>query len=101
LPHALAMMVPEAWESELGLSDDLRAFLEYHSLVMEPWDGPAAMIATDGNELVALLDRNGLRPGRFQITSDGLLVIASETGVLDFAPERVVRRGRLQPGRML
>lgn len=101
LPHALAMMVPEAWESENGLSPELRDFLEYHSLVMEPWDGPAAMIATDGNELVALLDRNGLRPGRFQITTNGLLVIASETGVLEFAPDQVVRRGRLQPGRML
>ena len=101
LPHALAMMVPEAWESETGLHPDLVDFLEYHSLIMEPWDGPAAMIATDGSELVALLDRNGLRPGRFLVTSDGILVIASETGVLDVAPERVIRRGRLQPGRML
>ncbi len=101
LPHALAMMVPEAWELEPSLAPGLREFLEYHSLVMEPWDGPAAMIATDGTELVALLDRNGLRPGRFQVTRDGLLVIASETGVLEFAPEQVVRRGRLQPGRML
>lgn len=101
LPHAMAMMVPEAWELEHGLSAELRDFLEYHSLVMEPWDGPAAMIATDGRELVALLDRNGLRPGRYQITADGLLVIASETGVLEFPPERVVRRGRLQPGRMI
>ena len=101
LPHALAMMVPEAWESETGLAPELVDFLEYHSLLMEPWDGPAAMIATDGKELVALLDRNGLRPGRFQVTDDGLLVIASETGVLDFAPERVVQRGRLKPGRML
>ncbi|MBL3687148.1 glutamate synthase large subunit [Leucobacter zeae] len=101
LPHALAMMVPEAWESERGLHPELVDFLEYHSLLMEPWDGPAAMIATDGTELVALLDRNGLRPGRFLVTSDGLMVIASETGVLDIAPERVVQRGRLQPGRML
>ncbi|MFV0433584.1 MAG: glutamate synthase large subunit [Leucobacter sp.] len=101
LPHALAMMVPEAWESEAGLHPQLVDFLEYHSLVMEPWDGPAAMIATDGRELVALLDRNGLRPGRYLVTSDGMMVIASETGVLDVAPERVVRRGRLQPGRML
>src|SRR5690606_27302354 len=99
LPHALAMMVPEAWELEPSLAPGLREFLEYHSLVMEPWDGPAAMIATDGTELVALLDRNGLRPGRFQVTRDGLLVIASETGVLEFAPDQVVRRGRLQPGR--
>ncbi|MFT4233328.1 MAG: glutamate synthase central domain-containing protein, partial [Leucobacter sp.] len=101
LPHALAMMVPEAWESETGLHPDLVSFLEYHSLVMEPWDGPAAMIATDGKQLVATLDRNGLRPGRYLVTDDGLMVIASETGVLDIAPERVVRRGRLQPGRML
>ncbi|QIK61856.1 glutamate synthase large subunit [Leucobacter viscericola] len=101
LPHALAMMVPEAWESETGLHPELVDFLEYHSLVMEPWDGPAAMIATDGNELVALLDRNGLRPGRYLTTADGLMVIASETGVLDIAPERVTQRGRLQPGRML
>ncbi|PIJ04635.1 glutamate synthase subunit alpha [Leucobacter sp. OLCS4] len=101
LPHALAMMVPEAWESERGLSPELVDFLEYHSLLMEPWDGPAAMIATDGTELVALLDRNGLRPGRYLVTSDGTMVIASETGVLDIAPERVVKRGRLQPGRML
>lgn len=101
LPHALAMMVPEAWESESGLAPDLVNFLEYHSLLMEPWDGPAAMIGTDGTEIVALLDRNGLRPGRYLVTADGLLVIASETGVLDIAPERVVHRGRLQPGRML
>ncbi|MBK0421395.1 glutamate synthase large subunit [Leucobacter sp. CSA2] len=101
LPHALAMMVPEAWESETGLDPRLVDFLEYHSLVMEPWDGPAAMIATDGQELVALLDRNGLRPGRYLVTRDGLLVIGSETGILDIAPERVVRRGRLLPGRMI
>ena len=101
LPHALAMMVPEAWENEPSITPELRDFLEYHSLVMEPWDGPAAMIATDGAELVALTDRNGLRPGRTVETVDGLLVIASETGVLDIAPERVARRGRLRPGRML
>ncbi|GAA1320194.1 glutamate synthase large subunit [Leucobacter albus] len=101
LAHALAMMVPEAWESNAELDAELVDFLEYHSLVMEPWDGPAAMIATDGTELVALLDRNGLRPGRYLVTHDGLLVIASEAGVLDLAPERVARRGRLRPGRML
>ncbi len=101
LSHALAMMVPEAWETETGLSPELVDFLEYHSLLMEPWDGPAAMIATDGQELVALLDRNGLRPGRYLTTSDGVLVIASETGVLDIDPELVTRRGRLEPGRML
>ncbi len=101
LPHALAMMVPEAWESESGLDPKVRDFFEYHSLIMEPWDGPAAMIGTDGTHLVAQLDRNGLRPGRFQVTADGLLVMASETGVLDMEPSRVIRRGRLQPGRML
>ena len=101
LPHALAMMVPEAWESNATLDSELVDLLEYHSLVMEPWDGPAAMIATDGTELVALLDRNGLRPGRYLSTTDGLLVIASEAGVLDIAPDRVAARGRLRPGRML
>ena len=101
LPHALAMMVPEAWESNSDLDPELADFLEYHSLVMEPWDGPAAMIATDGTDIVALLDRNGLRPGRFTVTRDGLLIIASEAGVLDLEPGRVSRRGRLRPGRML
>jgi len=100
LPHAMMMMVPEAWGPKYQMSEDKRAFYEYHSAIMEPWDGPAALVFFDGRYVGATLDRNGLRPARFTVTSDGLIVLASETGVLDFPPERVVRRGRLQPGRM-
>ena len=100
LPHAMLMMVPEAYENRSDLAPDLRAFYDYHALQMEPWDGPAAMILTDGTLVCATLDRNGLRPGRWTQTTDGLVVIASETGVLEFAPERIRRRGRLRPGRM-
>ena len=100
LPHAIMMMVPEAYEKQADISPDLRAFYEYHSMQMEPWDGPAALIFTDGTLVGATLDRNGLRPGRWTETTDGLVVIGSETGVLDFAPERIKRRGRLRPGRM-
>jgi glutamate synthase (NADPH/NADH) large chain len=100
LPHAMLMMVPEAYEGRTDLAPDLRAFYEYHALQMEPWDGPAAMIFTDGTLVGATLDRNGLRPGRWTQTTDGLVVIGSETGVLEFEPERISRRGRLQPGRM-
>lgn len=100
LPHAIMMMVPEAYEKQATIDPDLRAFYEYHSMQMEPWDGPAALIFTDGTLVGATLDRNGLRPGRWTETTDGLVVIGSETGVLDFAPERIKRRGRLQPGRM-
>ncbi|GAA3946331.1 glutamate synthase large subunit [Microbacterium soli] len=100
LPHAVMMMVPEAWEKQRDLDPDLRAFYEYHAAQMEPWDGPAALIFTDGVQVGATLDRNGLRPGRWTETTDGLVVIGSETGVLDFAPERIKRRGRLRPGRM-
>ncbi|MFE6994736.1 glutamate synthase large subunit [Microbacterium sp. NPDC057659] len=100
LPHAIMMMVPEAWEKQPGLDPDLRAFYEYHSHQMEPWDGPAALIFTDGTLVGATLDRNGLRPGRWTETTDGLVVIGSETGVLEFEPERIKRRGRLRPGRM-
>ncbi|WP_029144266.1 glutamate synthase large subunit [Microbacterium luticocti] len=100
LPHAMLMMVPEAYEARTDLAPDLRAFYEYHALQMEPWDGPAAMIFTDGTLVGATLDRNGLRPGRWTQTTDGLVVIGSETGVLEFEPERIQRRGRLQPGRM-
>ncbi|WP_295791176.1 glutamate synthase large subunit [uncultured Microbacterium sp.] len=100
LPHAIMMMVPEAYEKQATIDRDLRAFYEYHSMQMEPWDGPAALIFTDGTLVGATLDRNGLRPGRWTETTDGLVVIGSETGVLDFAPERIKRRGRLQPGRM-
>ncbi len=100
LPHAIMMMVPEAYEKQADIDPKLRAFYDYHSLQMEPWDGPAALIFTDGTVVGATLDRNGLRPGRWTETTDGLVVIGSETGVLDFAPERIKRRGRLQPGRM-
>jgi glutamate synthase (NADPH/NADH) large chain len=100
LPHAVMMMVPEAYEKQPDVDPKLRAFYEYHSMQMEPWDGPAALIFTDGTLVGATLDRNGLRPGRWTETTDGLVVIGSETGVLDFAPERIKRRGRLQPGRM-
>ncbi|MFI8594252.1 glutamate synthase large subunit [Microbacterium sp. NPDC078428] len=100
LPHAIMMMVPEAYEKQADMDPDLRAFYDYHSMQMEPWDGPAALIFTDGTLVGATLDRNGLRPGRWTETTDGLIVIGSETGVLDIEPERIRRRGRLRPGRM-
>jgi glutamate synthase (NADPH/NADH) large chain len=100
LPHAMLMMVPEAYEKQADIDPDLRAFYEYHSLQMEPWDGPASLLFTDGTVVGGMLDRNGLRPGRWTVTTDGLVVVGSETGVLDFAPERIARRGRLLPGRM-
>ncbi|MGM7665853.1 glutamate synthase large subunit [Microbacterium sp. A93] len=100
LPHAIMMMVPEAYEKQTDISTELRAFYEYHSNHMEPWDGPAALIFTDGTLVGATLDRNGLRPGRWTETTDGLVVIGSETGVLEFDAERIKRRGRLQPGKM-
>ena len=100
LPHAVMMMVPEAWENQPDLDDERRAFYEYHSMMMEPWDGPAAIVFTDGSLVGATLDRNGLRPGRYLITDDGLVVLASEAGVLDIDPGRVVRKGRLRPGKM-
>jgi len=101
LPHAVLMMIPEAWENHAEMDPDRRAFYDYHSDIMEPWDGPASVTFTDGSVIGAVLDRNGLRPARWWVTSDGLVVMASESGVLDIAPERVVRKGRLQPGRML
>ncbi|WTM65099.1 glutamate synthase large subunit [Humidisolicoccus flavus] len=100
LPHAMLMMVPEAWENQPDMPRELRDFYEYHSLLLEPWDGPAAISFTDGSLIGATLDRNGLRPGRWLMTDDGLVVVASETGVLPIDPARVVRRGRLKPGRM-
>jgi glutamate synthase domain-containing protein 2/glutamate synthase domain-containing protein 1/glutamate synthase domain-containing protein 3 len=101
LPHAVMMMIPEAWGPKYQMSEDKRAFYEYHSAIMEPWDGPAAMVFCDGRYLGATLDRNGLRPARYTVSRDGFIVLASETGVIDFPPERIVRRGRLQPGKML
>jgi glutamate synthase (NADPH/NADH) large chain len=100
LPHAVLMMVPEAWENHGEMDPARRAFYEFHSMFMEPWDGPASIAFTDGTQIGAVLDRNGLRPGRFWVTDDGLVVLASETGVLDLDPATVVRKGRLQPGRM-
>ncbi|HWG00273.1 MAG TPA: glutamate synthase large subunit [Trebonia sp.] len=100
LPHALLMMIPEPWESHEEMDARRRAFYEFHATLMEPWDGPALISFTDGSVIGAVLDRNGLRPGRYWVTSDGLVVLASEVGVLDIEPERVVRRGRLQPGRI-
>lgn len=100
LPHAMMMMVPEAYENQLDVDPTRRAFYEYHSMLMEPWDGPAALVFTDGDLVGATLDRNGLRPGRYLVTDEGLVVLASEIGVLDIEPSRVVRKGRLRPGKM-
>ncbi len=101
LPHAMAMMIPEAWASNPHMKPEKRAFYEYHASLMEPWDGPAAIAFTDGRVIGATLDRNGLRPARYLVTKDGLVVMASETGVLPIPPEDVERKGRLQPGKML
>jgi glutamate synthase (NADPH/NADH) large chain len=100
LAHAVLMMIPEAWERHESMDPARRAFYQYHSSLMEPWDGPASMTFTDGTVVGAVLDRNGLRPSRIWVTSDGLVVMASEAGVLDLDPATVVRRMRLQPGRM-
>ncbi|MBA3348494.1 MAG: glutamate synthase large subunit, partial [Actinobacteria bacterium] len=100
LPHAIMMMVPEAYAGRDDLPEDLRGFYAYHQCLMEPWDGPAALAFTDGRVIGATLDRNGLRPGRWLETKDGWVVLASETGVLDEAPENVARKGRLQPGKL-
>ena len=100
LPHAVLMMIPEAWENHADMSAERRAFYEFHATFMEPWDGPANVCFTDGTVIGSVLDRNGLRPGRFWVTNDGLVVLASEAGVLDFDPETVVRKGRVQPGKM-
>jgi glutamate synthase (NADPH/NADH) large chain len=100
LPHAVLMMIPEAWENHATMDPARRAFYEFHSTFMEPWDGPANVVFTDGTLVGAVLDRNGLRPGRYTVTDDGLVVLASESGVLELDPERIVKRGRLQPGRM-
>jgi glutamate synthase domain-containing protein 2/glutamate synthase domain-containing protein 1/glutamate synthase domain-containing protein 3 len=100
LPHVMAMLIPEAWAGNPHMKPEKRAFYEYHASLMEPWDGPAAIAFTDGRVIGATLDRNGLRPGRYVVTNDGLVVMASEAGVLDVAPEDVQRKGRLQPGKM-
>jgi glutamate synthase (NADPH/NADH) large chain len=100
LPHALLMMIPEAWENNTSMDPARRAFYRFHSSLMEPWDGPADIAFTDGTLIGAVLDRNGLRPGRYWVTSDDLVVLASEAGVLDIEPSRIIRKGRLQPGKM-
>lgn len=101
LPHAVMMMIPEPWSNHESMSDEKKAFYEYHSCLMEPWDGPASIAFTDGTRVGAVLDRNGLRPSRYYVTKDDLVIMASEVGVLDVPPERVLHKGRLQPGRML
>ncbi|MFC8274159.1 glutamate synthase large subunit [Streptomyces sp. NPDC057271] len=100
LPHSVLMMVPEAWENHESMDPARRAFYQYHSTMMEPWDGPACITFTDGVQVGAVLDRNGLRPGRYWVTDEGLVVLSSEVGVLDIDPAKVVRKGRLQPGKM-
>jgi glutamate synthase domain-containing protein 2/glutamate synthase domain-containing protein 1/glutamate synthase domain-containing protein 3 len=101
LPHALMMLVPEAWESKADMSEELRGFYRYHATLSEPWDGPAALSFTDGNVIGTALDRNGLRPARFLVTDSGVMAMASEAGVLDFPPETIVRKGRVEPGSMI
>jgi glutamate synthase domain-containing protein 2/glutamate synthase domain-containing protein 1/glutamate synthase domain-containing protein 3 len=100
LPHAVMMMIPEPWSGDPHMTPEKRAFYEYHAALMEPWDGPASIAFTDGVRVGAVLDRNGLRPSRYYVTSDGLVIMASEVGVLEVPPADVVRKGRLQPGRM-
>ena len=100
LPHSILMMIPEAWENNPSMDPERRAFYEYHAAFMEPWDGPACVTFTDGHLIGAVLDRNGLRPGRFWVTDDGLVVLASESGVLPIDQAKVIRKGRLQPGKM-
>jgi glutamate synthase (ferredoxin) len=100
LPHAMMMMIPEPWENHESMSDEKKAFYEYHNSLMEPWDGPASIAFTDGVRVGAVLDRNGLRPSRYYVTKDDLVIMASEVGVLDVPPERVLQKCRLQPGRM-
>jgi len=100
LPHAMMMMIPEPWAGHESMSDEKKAFYEYHSCLMEPWDGPASVAFTDGTMIGATLDRNGLRPSRYYVTKDDLVIMASEAGVLPVPPERVAFKGRLQPGRM-
>ena len=101
LPHVMAMLIPEAWDQDPTMREEKRAFYEYHASLMEPWDGPAAIAFTDGRVIGATLDRNGLRPARWLVTDDGLLIMASETGVLPIPPASIRAKGRLQPGKML
>jgi len=101
LPHAMMMMIPEPWEKHESMDDEMKAFYEYHSCLMEPWDGPASIAFTDGKKVGATLDRNGLRPSRYYVTSDDIVVLSSEVGVLDIPAEDIIHKDRLQPGRML
>ena len=101
LPHAMAVMVPESFNDKNPISEDLKAFYEYHSILMEPWDGPAALLFSDGRYAGGMLDRNGLRPARYTITKNDMMVVASEVGVMDFDPSEVAEKGRLQPGKIL
>ena len=101
LPQAMAILVPESFNEKNPISEDLKAFYEYHSILMEPWDGPAALLFSDGRYAGGMLDRNGLRPSRYTITKQGMMVVASEVGVMDFEPGDVVSKGRLQPGKIL
>ena len=101
LPQAMAILVPESFNDKNPISEDLKAFYEYHSILMEPWDGPAALLFSDGRYAGGMLDRNGLRPSRYTITKNGMMVVASEVGVMDFEPGDVVSKGRLQPGKIL
>jgi len=101
LPHAMAMLIPESWNDKNPISNDLKAFFEYHSTFMEPWDGPASVLVTDGQYIGGLLDRNGLRPSRYLITSDDVFIMGSETGVQDIPPEKIKEKGRLRPGKIL
>jgi glutamate synthase (ferredoxin) len=100
VPHAVMMMIPEPWSGDKRMSPEKKAFYEFHSCLMEPWDGPASIAFTDGQVIGAILDRNGLRPSRYYVTKDGLVIMASEVGVLDIPADRVLKKGRLQPGRM-
>jgi glutamine phosphoribosylpyrophosphate amidotransferase len=100
LPEAILMMIPEAWENHAQMDPELRAYYEYHSFQLEPWDGPASIAFTDGRKIGAVLDRNGLRPSRYVVTRDGLVVMASEVGVLDIPPEEVLIKERLHPGKI-
>jgi len=101
LPHSIMMMIPEPWSNHESMSDEKKAFYEFHSCLMEPWDGPAAIAFTDGSKVGAVLDRNGLRPARYYVTKDDLVILASEVGVLDIPPENVICKERLHPGKML
>ena len=101
LPHAMAMLVPESFNDKNPISEDLKAFYEYHSILMEPWDGPAALLFSDGRYAGGMLDRNGLRPARYLITKGGMMVVASEAGVINIEPADIEEKGRLQPGKIL